>query len=60
MATKRFIVEVEEGCTFCDDCPIRIRFNIHCFMSKIEGGLSLNCNKYNLTTMKIKELEEEK
>ena len=58
MATKKFIIEVEEGCTFCDDCPIK--FNTHCSKSKIEGGLSLDCNKYDLSMMTIKELEGSK
>lgn len=50
MATKKFLIEVEEGRTRCDECPE----GIAC------GGLSsLHCCDYNLATMKIKEYEED-
>ena len=56
MATKKFLIEVEEGKTKCDKCPFHIIFPPMC-----NGALNgLNCNSLNLATMKIKELEEEK
>ena len=51
MATKKFIIEVEEGETQCDKCPI-----MDCTVV-LEGG-AINCDKWNLVTMKIKEYEE--
>lgn len=54
MATKKFIIEVEEGETMCYKCPFRY---IDC-TEKMNDVL--DCDKYNLATMKIKELEEEK
>lgn len=50
MATKRFIIEVEEGRTMCDVCPI---FNDCQFEL-----LGIRCDDYNLATIKIQELEE--
>lgn len=46
MATKKFIIEVEEGFTICPKCP----------MSGI-GCQYIDCHKYNLATMKIKEYD---
>ena len=57
MATKKFIIEVEEGHTLCDECPFNGRETC-CYpylLDKVMG-----CEKYNLATMKIKELEETK
>ena len=55
MATKKFIVEVEEGDTLnCESCPL---FCKYCAEERLS---LLQCTKYNLATMKIKELEEEK
>ncbi len=60
MATKKFIIEVEEGRTKCDDsCPLKA--NKHCL--DVDGYIQdvipfLRCIEYNLSTMKIKELEE--
>ena len=51
MAKKKFLIEVEEGQTRCDECPE----GIACV-----GLSSLHCCNYNLATIKIKELEEEK
>lgn len=49
MATKKFIIEVEEGMTKCGQCPD----GFPC------GGLSfLHCCDYNLATMKITEYNE--
>lgn len=50
MTTKRFIIEVEEGETKCENCP----FNKCC---SIEIITMLRCPEYNLATMKMKELE---
>ena len=47
MATKKFVIEMEEGDTECKHCPIE-----DC--SKI----SIDCSKYNFATMKITEMEE--
>ena len=49
MKTKKFIIEVEEGYTMCHKCP----------MSGI-GCDFIDCHKYKLDTMKIKEMLEEK
>lgn len=49
MVTKKFIIEVEEGVTKCNECPE----GIAC------GGLDiLHCTEYNFATIRIKELEE--
>ena len=52
MATKKFIIEVEEGRVECENCPFD--------GCRCGGELSsvLDCDKYNLATMKIKEYEE--
>lgn len=52
MATKKFIIEVEEGETQCEDCPFD--------GCKCKTDLIPDCNKYDLSMMTIKELEEEK
>ena len=57
MATKKFIIEVEEGVSKCSTCPL----------FELEGGCTYllrlifkkSCNHYNLATMKITEMEEE-
>lgn len=63
MATKKFIIEVEEGKTKCNFfCPLKL-FNDECADVKenVERVIPfLRCRIYNLATMKIKELEEEK
>lgn len=49
MATKKYLVEVEEGRTECDQCP-------DFFLC---GGFGpIHCNDFNLATMKIKEYED--
>lgn len=55
MATKKFLLEVEEGQTHCDDCPIEIAG--HCSRFKI-SRLGLDCDEFNFATMKIKEYED--
>lgn len=54
MATKKFILEVEEGRTMCHKCPFQ---TIDCTE---EIYNVLDCGNYNLATMRIKELEETK
>ena len=55
MATKKFIIEVEEGKTKCDWCPLQTTIGNCC------GGIGeLDCFAYNFATMKITEMEEEK
>lgn len=54
METKKFIIEVEEGKTECDEhCPLYTDYG-----SCSAGIYNLDCHKYNFTTIKIKELEE--
>lgn len=50
MATKKFIIKVEEGHTECKNCPFRVTSRI---------CNTLECNHINLATMEIKEYEEE-
>jgi hypothetical protein len=57
MATKRYLVEVEEGNTLCDECPYEYRETC-CYPYRLYRVMS--CGEHNLATMKIKELEEEK
>ena len=53
MATKKFIIEVEEGYTSCEDgkCPIYGCYDCN--------QMAINCDHYNLATMKIKECESD-
>ena len=58
MATKKFLIEEEEGVGKCSDCPF-----LYCkYICKYGegGGVIVDCDKYNLATMKITEMEEEK
>ena len=56
MATKKFIIEVEEGLTDgCDICPFQTAL-----LGACKNPPKLSCLNYDLATMKIKELEEEK
>lgn len=51
MATKKFIIEVEEGkVRDCYNCPFN---NLNCDKYDL-----LDCDELNLATMKIKEYEE--
>ena len=52
MATKKFIIEVERGKTKCKECPFQHRYSFPMF------ELDIDCDKYNLATMKIKELKK--
>ena len=56
MATKKFIIEVEEGVTECVNCPMEC-FGL-CPSATLEK-MGLDCNVLNLATMKIKEYEED-
>ena len=57
MATKKFIIEVEEGDTECNKCPLLlIRDCTEVGRMFIPKGAT--CHHLNLATMKIKELEE--
>lgn len=54
MATKKFIIEVDEGTTDgCDICPFQT-----VLLKACKNPPKLNCFNYDLATMKIKELEE--
>lgn len=54
MATKKFIIEVEEGETMdCEDCPLDYSKCIRTCFDYID------CSVVNLATMKIKSMEEE-
>ena len=54
MATKKFIIEVEEGKTpSCEKCPFLAPLGL-CNGSPVP----LNCLKVNLATMKITEYED--
>ena len=50
MATKKFIVEVEEGWTNCVKCPlVNLEGPAECWNTDL-----VQCNEYNLATIKIK------
>ena len=54
-ATKKFIIEVEEGVTDCKFCP----FTRSETCSEIRELINhINCNQYNLATMKITEYDD--
>lgn len=55
MATRKFIIEVEEGNTKCDDCPYEYKETCN-YPYKLYRVMS--CENYNLATMKIKEYED--
>lgn len=65
MATKRFIIEVEEGDTKVSgkcswDCPFAAEDYGILYCNALDTHFNIiNCDKYNLTTMKIKEMEEQ-
>lgn len=50
---KKFIIEVEEGRSECDECPFDFR---RCAR---EGLDEIDCSVINLATMKIKEYDKE-
>jgi hypothetical protein len=52
MATKKFLIEVEEGGTLCNECPFRAS------KCNTDALNAINCNEFNLSTMKIKEYNE--
>ena len=59
MATKKFIIEVEEGDTDCGKCPYALK-DVNGLLVNCIGTKHSRCNRYNLATMKIKAMEEEK
>lgn len=58
MATKKFIIEVEEGDTECKECPF-VLMNKDGLIVNCTGSRYSHCINYNLATMKIKEYEED-
>ena len=56
MATRKFIIEVEEGKTYCDYCPL-VNCNYIC-KYVTDGRVIIDCDDYNLATMKITEYNE--
>lgn len=61
MVIKKFIIEVEEGRTKCDNfCPLKncngVCVDIYEDVEKIIPFL--RCREFNLATMKIKEYED--
>ena len=56
MATKKFIIEVEEGYTLCSNCPIEC--DGKCVIDKFEET-GLDCDILDLATMKITEMKDE-
>ena len=52
---KRFIIEVEEGeVPSCGICPFGVHSGM-CYKYGYDDNGLLNCNKYDLTTLIIKE-----
>lgn len=62
MATKKFLLEVEEGVTKCHNCPFSRDTFLRYYCNKVGVACfdNLDCDKLNLATMKIREMEEEK
>ena len=56
MATKKFIIEVEEGMTKCNECPFT-HCKYICQYDK-DGRVIVDCDQHDLATMKIKEYED--
>lgn len=54
MATKKFIIEVEEGETCCDNCPMECQG----YCPSTTMGVLGRCDELNLATMKIMECNE--
>ena len=52
MATKKFLIEVEEGRVECENCPFD---GCRCGREPLSV---LDCDKYNLATIKIKKYED--
>lgn len=55
MATKKFIIEVEEGMTDCVNCSKECYG--YCPSAQLDK-IGLDCNVLNLATMKITEYED--
>ena len=62
MAPKKFLIEVEEGETECCDCPYGKNIITGCISCNAGSIIheKIYCDYYNLATMKIIEMEEEK
>lgn len=57
MATKKFIIEMEEGNTLCGDCLLR-EVKDCIVAARLFIPAHNTCWNLNLATIKIKELEE--
>ena len=57
MATKKFIIEVEEGNTLCGDCLLR-EVKDCVVAARLFIPAHNTCWNLNLATMKIKEYED--
>ena len=57
MATKKFVIEVEEGITECKNCPLNEAHD--CYGTNWIAGF-IGCSSHNLATMKITEMEDKK
>ena len=55
--SKRIIIKMEEGTTECYKCPFYHKW-YHCTISRNILAKHINCCKYDLTTMKIVEEED--
>ena len=55
MAIKKFMLEVEEGVTECNDsCPFR-EYGEICEKRNWNSNNKFNCDHYNFATMRVKE-----
>lgn len=59
MATKKFIIEVEEGNTLCGDCLLH-EVKDCVVAARLFIPAHNTCWNLNLATLRIKELDEEK
>lgn len=55
MATRKFLIEVEDGVSKCSDCPLD-RMDGGCHYP-LEIMFNTTCNQINLATIKVKEYE---
>lgn len=58
MATKKFIIEVEEGDTECRECPY-VLMNKDGLIVNCIGTKYSHCMDYNLATIKLREYDKE-
>ena len=52
MAKKKFLIEVEEGISYCETCPCKTCDGV------CHNRFNIDCTKHNLATIKITEMEE--